>query len=138
MSQYCNELNIEIREEIYTHIKSYLDNEDYFHAVEEAYKVVRSKLKELTKQEKASDVFNFNGENNKYYEQLFGEKFDNKTKQENPKYDFYRGVGYLHLAIQFLRNEKVHMLAHNLDKNLAFHYLVLASLAYSLIIEKNS
>ena len=131
--QYCNELNIRIREEIYSHIKRYLDNEDYFHAIEEAYKVVRHKLKEITAKEKASDVFNPNAENTKYHEKLFGEN----AAVGSPKYDFFRGVGYLHLAVQFLRNEKAHMLAHDLDKNLALHYLSLASLSYDLISRNN-
>lgn len=128
-STYCNELKIKIRDEIYTHIKRYLDNEDYFHAIEEAYKIVRCKLKEITTKERASEVFNLNAENRKYYQKLFGED----ASIDSPKYDFFRGVGYLHLAVQFLRNEKAHMLAHDLDKNLALHYLSLASLSYDLI-----
>lgn len=37
------------------------------------------------------------------------------------------------MAIQNLRNEKSHTPARELDKNLAIHYIVLASLAYDLI-----
>ena len=37
------------------------------------------------------------------------------------------------MAIQNLRNEKVHKPAEEMDKNLALHYIVLASLAYDLI-----
>jgi len=124
-----NAINIKIRKEIYEHIKRYLDVQDYFHAIEEAYKIVRHKLREITGQEKASDVFNANAESTKYHNKLFGEK----SSIGDPKYDFFRGVGYLHLAVQFLRNEKAHMLAHDLDENLALHYLSLASLAYDLI-----
>lgn len=37
------------------------------------------------------------------------------------------------MAIQNLRNEKSHTPAKDMDKNLALHYIVLASLAYDLI-----
>jgi len=37
------------------------------------------------------------------------------------------------MAIQKLRNEKAHTPAMIVDKNLAIHYIVLASLAYDLI-----
>ena len=40
------------------------------------------------------------------------------------------------MAIQFLRNEKAHTPARDLDKNLAIHYIALASLAYDLIDRK--
>lgn len=127
-------ITLEIRNEIYNHIKQYLDSEDYFHAVEEAYKVVREKLREVTGKEKAIDIFNPNAENNKYHEKIFSKKAESGT----PESDFFRGVGYLNLAIQFLRNEKSHTLATTLDKNLAIHYISLASLAYDLISRGDS
>lgn len=122
-------VNIQLASPVYTHIKQCLDQEDYFHAVEEAYKVVREKLREVTGKEKASDVFNLNAESNKYHKRIF----DKQAEAGTPESDFFRGVGYLNLAIQFLRNEKSHTLATTLDKNLAIHYLSLASLAYDLI-----
>lgn len=122
-----------IRPEIYNHIKQYLDSGDYFHAVEESYKIVREKLRKKTAQEKATEVFNENAQNQKYNEQLFG-----KLKPESePEKDFFRGIGYLHLAVQFLRNEKAHMVATQIDKNLTIHYISLASLAYELISRSN-
>ena len=124
-----NNLVISIRSEIFEHIKPYLMHGDYFHAVEEAYKLVRHKLQSLTGCEKASDVFNLNSESIKYWRCMFGKEADKGT----PEYDFYRGVGYLHLGIQFLRNEKAHMPAAELDVNSAYHYIALASLAYDLI-----
>lgn len=127
--QLDNCLQISIRPEIFEHIKPYLQNEDYFHAVEEAYKLVRHKLREITGCERASEAFNMNAENTKYWQRLFG-----KTPAPGtPEYDFCRGVGFLHLGIQFLRNEKAHMPANELDTNLAMHYIVLASLVYELI-----
>ncbi|MDR2411138.1 MAG: hypothetical protein LBD88_00570 [Candidatus Peribacteria bacterium] len=43
----------------------------------------------------------------------------------------------MNMSVQFFRNEKAHSLASNLDKNLAIHYLSLASLAYDLITRNN-
>jgi uncharacterized protein (TIGR02391 family) len=122
-------ISIKVRGEIYDHIKRYLDTGDYFHAVDEAYKVVRKKFKDITGNEKASDVFNNSAQSTAYYEVLFG-----KTEPaDEAEADFFRGIGYLHLGVQHLRNEKSHTLATTLDKNLALHYISLASLAYDLI-----
>ncbi len=124
-----NQIQIEIREEIYNHIKTYLDNEDYFHAVEESYKVVRERLRSITGMEKASDVFNMNAQSDRHHVDIFGYTASSGTPEGN----FLRGVGYLQLAVQFLRNEKTHTLANKLDRNLAIHYISLASLSYDLI-----
>lgn len=118
-----DKISIEIRPEIYSHIKRYLDANDYFHAVEESYKVVRSKLKMMTGHEQAHKAFN---EQN--YEIIFG-----RVPQTDIEKDFFEGTKFLHIALQNFRNEKAHSLAGNLDKNIAIHYLVLASLAYDLI-----
>lgn len=122
-------ISLQINKNVYDHIKQYLINEDYFHAVDEAYKLVRNKLQEITDNEKATEVFNMNAESKKYYTQLFG-KSDGTTQAEK---DFFRGVGYLNLTIQFLRDEKAHTLAAALERNLAIHYISLSSLAYDLI-----
>ena len=47
--------------------------------------------------------------------------------------DFFEGIKFLNMAIQKFRNEKAHDLAKSLDRNIAIHYLALASLAYDLI-----
>lgn len=124
-----NLISIEIHEDIYTHIQQYLVTGDYFHAVEESYKVVRERLRELTGSERATDVFNENAQSNKHYAALFGKA----TPVSSAEADFFRGVGYLHLGVQFLRNEKAHALATPVEPNLAIHYISLASLAYDLI-----
>lgn len=124
-----NCVNITIRAEIYNHIYRYLENEDYFHAVEEAYKVVREKLQSLTGKERATEVFGDAGTKGEFQDQLYKRKSEKGT----PLHDFYRGCAYIHLAIQFLRNEKAHHRATELNKNIAIHYLALASLAYDLI-----
>ena len=119
-------LNIKIKPEIYKHIKQYLDVENYFHAVEESYKIVREKLKEITDEEKANNAFN-----EKNFKKIFGYEPKNEIEK-----DFFDGVKFLHMAIQMFRNEKTHSLAGDLNKNRAYHYIVLASLAYQLI-DKN-
>ena len=135
-NEHCigNNLSLSICPEIFNHIQQYLETGNYFHAVDEAYKIVRQKLELLTGCEKASDVFNLNAENHKFYDTLFG----NQPKPKTPDADFCRGVGYLHLAIQFLRNEKAHKPAEELDQNLAMHYITLASLAYTLIVSNHA
>lgn len=117
-------INFTLRPEIFEHVKTYLENEDYFHALEEAYKVVRKKLKQLTHQEKASVAFS---ESN--YIKIFGH-----APQDEIEKDFFEGVKFLNMAIQKFRNEKAHDLAKPLDRNIAIHYLALTSLAYSLIV----
>ncbi|MBU8830558.1 TIGR02391 family protein [Mycolicibacterium goodii] len=125
----ANKIEIEIHEDIYAHIGQYLAAKDYYHAVEESYKLVREKLRDITGKEKASDVFNNSAQNTAHYQALFG-KVAPTTDTEA---DFFRGIGYLHLGVQHLRNEKAHTPASSLDPNLAIHYIALASLAYDLI-----
>lgn len=124
-----NKIQIEIHGDIYNHIGQYLATGDYFHAVEESYKLVRGKLREITGKEKASDVFNNSAQNTAHYEALFGKA----TPANDAEADFFRGIGYLHLGVQHLRNEKAHTPATPLEPNLAVHYISLASLAYDLI-----
>lgn len=125
----ANKIEIEIHEDIYIHIRQYLATKDYFHAVEESYKFVREKLREVTGKEKASDIFNNSAQNTAHYESLFGKA----APTTDAEADFFRGIGYLHLGVQHLRNEKAHTPASPLDPNLAIHYISLASLAYDLI-----
>lgn len=118
-----NTISIVLQKEVFFHIKELLDWWHYFNAVEEAYKIVRAKLKSITWKEKAHEWFK---EDN--YELIFWNKpIDDAEK------DFFEWVKFLHMAIQNLRNEKAHTPAKHIDKNLAIHYIVLASLAYDLI-----
>ena len=119
-------INIVLQNEIFDHVQKLLNDGHYFNAVEEAYKVVRKKLKDISGRERATDAFNRSN-----YTKIFGhEPLD---EVEN---DFFEGVKFLHMAIQFLRNEKAHTPANDLEKNLAIHYIALASLAYDLINRK--
>jgi len=118
-----NTITIILNKEVFSHIKDLLNWWHYFNAVEESYKIVRAKLKLITWKEKAHEWFK---EDN--YELIFW----NKPRDDAEK-DFFEWVKFLHLAIQNLRNEKAHTPAKDIDKNLAIHYIVLASLAYDLI-----
>lgn len=119
-------ITIELQKEVFNHVQKLLNNKHYFNAVEEAYKIVRQKLKDITGHEKATDAFS-----SANYEKIFGHQPQNDAEK-----DFFEGVKFLHMSIQFLRNEKAHTLASDLDKNLAIHYISLASLAYDLITRK--
>ena len=119
-------INIILQKDIFDHVQKLLNDGHYFNAVEEAYKVVRKKLKDVSGKEKATDAFS-----NSNYEKIFGHQPLNDAEK-----DFFEGIKFLHMAIQFLRNEKAHTPAQDLDKNLAVHYISLASLAYDLINRK--
>jgi len=119
-------ISITLQKDVFCHVQKLLNSGHYFNAVEEAYKIVRQKLKDITGKEKAGDAFN-----DLNYEKIFG----HQPRDEVEK-DFFEGVKFLHMSIQFLRNEKVHTPAYDLDKNLAIHYIALASLAYDLITRK--
>lgn len=118
-----NGLAITIRPEIYEHIKVYWSNKDYYHSVEESYKIVRQKLKTLTGEEQAHKAFCDDN-----FKKIFGH-----TPQNDTEKDFFEGIKFLNMAIQRFRNEKAHTPAKPLDRNLAIHYISLASLAYELI-----
>ena len=119
-------INILLQKDIFDHVQKLLNDGHYFNAVEEAYKVVRKKLKDVSGKEKATEAFC-----NTNFEKIFGHQ-----PVDDVEKDFFEGVKFLHMAIQFLRNEKAHTPAGDLDKNLAIHYIALASLAYDLINRK--
>jgi len=119
-------INVILQKDIFIHIKDLLANEHYYNAVEESYKIVRNKLKKIVGKERAHEAFK---------EQNYSIIFGHEAKNEAEK-DFFEGVKFLHMAIQYLRNEKAHTPAQKMDKNLAIHYIVLASLAYGLIDKK--
>lgn len=119
-------INITLQKEIFDHVQELLNHGHYFNAVEEAYKIVRKKLRNITGKERATDAFA-----NSNYEKIFGHQ-----PVDSVESDFFEGVKFLHMSIQFLRNEKAHTPALDLDKNLAIHYISLASLAYDLITRK--
>lgn len=120
-------INIILQKDIFDHVQKLLNDGHYFNAVEEAYKAVRKKLKDVSGKEKATEAFC-----NANYGNIFGHQPIDDIER-----DFFEGVKFLHMAIQFLRNEKAHTPAGDLDKNLAIHYIALASLAYDLISSRD-
>ncbi len=119
-------ITITLQKDIFSHVQKLLTDGYYFNAVEESYKIVRKKLLNITGREKATDAFS-----SANCELIFGHQ-----PQDDAEKDFFEGIKFLHMAIQFLRNEKAHTPANELDKNLAIHYIALASLAYDLINRK--
>jgi len=119
-------IKITLQKDVFDHVQDLLNDGHYFNAVEESYKIVRKKLKDVTGSEKATNAFS-----NKNYEKIFGHEPITDAEK-----DFFEGVKFLHMAIQFLRNEKSHTPASPIDINLAIHYISLASLAYDLISKK--
>lgn len=116
-------ISITLNKDIFSHVQSLLNSGHYYNAVEEAYKIVRKILKSVTGKEKASEAFS-----RANYIIIFGHEATDDAES-----NFFEGVKFLHMAIQNLRNEKAHTPAQEMDKNLAIHYIVLASLAYDLI-----
>ncbi|MBK8954973.1 MAG: TIGR02391 family protein [Saprospiraceae bacterium] len=116
-------ITIKLQKEIFDHVQNLINDGHYFNAIEESYKIVRQKLKDITGKERAHEAFK---ESN--YENIFG-----RQPKDEVERDFFEGVKFLHMSIQYLRNEKAHTPAVNLDKNLAIHYISLASLAFDLI-----
>lgn len=128
------DISVTIHPDLYRHIILYLDREDYFTAVQESYKFVRQKLKSIVGKESATAVFGEQATRTDFQKILFGQE----PRKGTPEYDSYKGYAYIHLAIQFLRNEQAHSLAKDIDRNLALHFITLASLAYTLITDKNA
>lgn len=123
------DISVSIHPDLYRHIIPYLDREDYFTAVQESYKFVRQKLKSIVGKESATAIFGENATKTDYHIPLFG----SQPAKGTPESDSYKGYAYIHLAIQFLRNEQAHSLAKDIDRNLALHFITLASVAYILI-----
>jgi uncharacterized protein (TIGR02391 family) len=107
----------------FSHVQDLLKDKHYFNAVEEAYKVVREKLQSITGKEKATEAFD-----KKNYTKIFG-----KEPITESEMNFCEGVKFLHMAIQWFRNEKAHTKAQQIDKDLALHFIALAKLSYKLI-----
>ena len=63
------DINIVLQKDIFDHVKKLLNDGHYFNAVEESYKVVRKKLKDVSGNEKATDAFNVVN-----YKKVFGHK----------------------------------------------------------------
>lgn len=115
-----------VAEEIRRASERYFEQGDYYQAVSEALKVARNKLLKVTGNEKATLTFGTDGQNQKYWPDLYGLGAPSALDK-----DHRRAVGYTHLAVQFFRNELAHQLAHTeYTKSEAISYIGLANLAY--------
>lgn len=112
--------DIQLHPEIYASVVALFNDWHYFNAVENAYKIVREKLRKLTGEEQAHKAFAVSNT-------IFQQEPENDAEK-----DFREGVRFLHMAIQNFRNEKAHSL-HDLERNRAMHYITLASLAMILV-----
>ena len=117
-------IDIILHEDIFRSVQELLNNEHYSNALENAYKVVIGKSKEITGYEKATDAFS-----DKNLIEIWGYK-----KEEAQKDNFLQGMKFLLMAIQRFRNEIAHPPLREIEKNLALHYIALASLAYKLML----
>ena len=117
-------IDIILHEDIFKGVQELLKNEHYSDAVGNAYMIVLGKLKDITGHEKATDAFS-----DKNCGEIGGYK-----KEEAQKDNFLQGVKFLLMAIQRFRNEAAHPPLKKIEKNLALHYIALASLAYKLLL----
>lgn len=94
----------------------------YAEAVEKSFKMVREKLRKLTKYETGSDAFGK------------GKLYIAGAAAENVDSDFNQAVKFLTMAIDMFRNEKAHTVDGNISDPIRAHqYLSLSSLALSLL-----
>lgn len=119
-----NIISVKINKDLYRHIKRYLETNDYYHAVEEAYKRVRKTLNDKLGSEKATEAFS---------EQNCNTILNCDYKRGSINGDLYDAIKYLHMSVQFFRNVYSHQEAHDIDKNYALQSISLASLALDLL-----
>ena len=128
---YSNgKVNIILEAEVFNEkVKELLNDGYHSEAVRHAYQVVFGKLDELTGQKTPTQAF----------EKTNPKDILGYTPKEESKENLYEGIKSLHIAIQKFRNDIAHPLPkdikenRDMDKNLAIHYIALASLAYRLI-----
>ena len=89
-------INITLNEKVFSHVRPLLMSGHYSNAVEESYKIVRAKLKEITGKEKAHEAFK---EEN--FSKIFKNTDNKKTK------DFREGVKFLHMLSKISEMKKL-------------------------------
>lgn len=112
----------DLHTEIYNKCYELYEKKAYVEAVEKSFKIVRDRLRKLTKYETGSEAFG-------------------KTKlhikgaaAENVDQDFNEAVKFLTMAIDRFRNEKSHTSDGKIDDPIrAYEYLRLSSLAMNLL-----
>lgn len=97
-------------------------SKNYPEAVEKGFKVVRDRLRELTKHETGSEAFGKGG------------LFIKGAAADNVEHDFQEAVKFLTMAIDQFRNEKSHTSDGKIEDPVrAYEYLALSSLAMHLL-----
>ncbi len=119
-----NTTDIILHEDIFRGVQELLNNEHYSNAVWNSYMIFLGKLKDITGYERGTDA-----SSKKNLEKIWG-----YTKEEIEQDNFLQGVRFLLMAIQHFRNGKAHSPPQKIEKNLALHYIALASLAYKLLL----
>jgi len=108
--------------EILSRCRGLFDGGDYGEAVEKGFKVVRDRLRYLTRYETGSDAFGK------------GKLYVKGTAAPHVDDDFQNAVKFLTMAIDRFRNEKSHTADGNIsDPIRAYEYLRLSSLAMHLL-----
>jgi uncharacterized protein (TIGR02391 family) len=96
----------------------------YSEAVENSFKIVRDRLRELTKHETGSDAFGK------------GKLYINGASAPHVDEDFQKGVQFLCMSLDRFRNEKSHFADGNIvDPSRAMHYLNLSNLLMNFLDE---
>jgi len=96
----------------------------YSEAVENSFKIVRDRLRELTGYETGAEAFGK------------GKLYIRGASAKNVDEDFQKGVQFLTMAVDRFRNEKAHFAdAKITDKNRAKQYLELSNLIMFLLDE---
>lgn len=112
--------------ELRAHVAPYFERSDYYQAVSEAFKLVRSKLERLTGKEQANAVYGEDGLNPQFQAVLYGGGPADAREQNHR-----RGIAYTHLAVQYFRNELLHQVADaRFTRDSATTYVALANLAF--------
>lgn len=117
---------------IFTRVEPLLRSNHQQHAVEEAFKLVRERLRLITGKERASDVFGSSGQSDKFYKEIFGIDTPFKDLDERVR-DQCVGVAHTQLAIQNYRNVLFHTPYAESEERQTLQYLVLASHAFESI-----
>lgn len=122
-------IDLFLHEDLYVHIKKLLQSENYYSAAEEALKFTKEGLTTKIGKEKATEIFSMEGAD---YLGIFKVDPVSGSSQEN----FFKAIGFLHLAVQFFRNSFTHRSASVIDKNEALQIIGLSNLAYELLMKK--
>ncbi|MDK8878710.1 TIGR02391 family protein [Corynebacterium sp. MSK008] len=118
--------------DIFERVEPLLRSDHQQQAIEEAFKLVRERLRLLTGEEKASEAFGPNGQSDKFYSAVFGLEEPIRELDLRVR-DHCVGVAHTQLAIQNFRNVLFHTPYRDSEARQTLQYLALASLAFESI-----